>query len=230
VKRWPKRQEDWLRKNYSTLGVNESARVLGKSAIAIRHKASKLELPMDPAKRAERIAESKRGRKRPDVSEKNRTHGASNTAEYKIWSGMKKRCYNPNSKAYRFYGERGVQVCDRWLNSFENFLADMGRRPSKRHTIDRRDNSKGYEPGNCRWATWTEQHKNQRYENNGKNNRVLTESQVAEIKSIINTTVFFHGGRYSGVLTLEQISARYNVSSGTISAIKSGRTWRYINS
>ena len=89
-------------------------------------------------------------------------------SEYAIWSLMKQRCLNPSDRAYGYYGGRGIRVCDRWLHSFAAFLADMGRRPSKTHSIDRIDNDGNYDPGNCRWATWKQQHRNRR------NNRLLT--------------------------------------------------------
>lgn len=79
---------------------------------------------------------------------------------YMSWSSMLKRCSNPSSKDYKSYGGRGVTVCDRW-HSFDNFLADMGEKPIGL-SIDRRDNDRGYEPGNCRWATTTEQNRNRR--------------------------------------------------------------------
>lgn len=82
--------------------------------------------------------------------------------EYAVWSMMKKRCHDPEDKDYRHYGGRGIVVCQRWRDSFENFIADMGRRPPGL-TLERKDNSKGYEPSNCKWATWTEQAKNRRH-------------------------------------------------------------------
>ena len=81
---------------------------------------------------------------------------------YVSWLNMKSRCYNPNHRAFSYYGGRGIRVCKRWLNSFENFLADMGDRPPGT-TLDRYPDQDGdYEPSNCRWATKTEQQNNLR--------------------------------------------------------------------
>ena len=82
------------------------------------------------------------------------------TDEYRAWQEMKKRCNNPNVKAYKYYGARGIKVCDRWLNSFENFYTDLGPKPSKDHSLDRKDSNGNYEPDNCRWATKIEQMNN----------------------------------------------------------------------
>lgn len=81
---------------------------------------------------------------------------------YQTWSDMKQRCYNPNNKAFKYYGERGIAVCDEWKNSFKQFMADMGERPSKEYSLDRVDNDKGYSKDNCRWATKKEQMNNKR--------------------------------------------------------------------
>lgn len=95
------------------------------------------------------------------------THGLSKTNEYHIWVGMKSRCYVPATDNCKNYGAKGVKVCDRWRNSFPNFLADVGPRPSKLHTLDRKDSKGDYEPGNVRWATSREQN------NNRSSNRIV---------------------------------------------------------
>ena len=79
---------------------------------------------------------------------------------YRSWQSMRDRCVNREHKDYRYYGGRGITVCQRW-QTFENFLSDMGERPVGR-TLDRKENDVGYEPGNCRWATGSEQRLNQR--------------------------------------------------------------------
>lgn len=82
---------------------------------------------------------------------------------YSIWLAMKDRCLNPNCHAYKYYGGRGIKICERWKNSFEDFLEDIGKRPSKNHSLDRYPNNDGdYEPGNVRWATKMQQSGNLR--------------------------------------------------------------------
>jgi len=84
------------------------------------------------------------------------------TPEYRCWKSIKVRCYNSNYKQFPDYGGRGIRVCQRWLDSFENFLADMGQKPSHSYSIQRQDNDGDYSPENCYWATDKEQRRNKR--------------------------------------------------------------------
>ena len=96
--------------------------------------------------------QSKPGDKNP-----NYRHGGRYSPEYWPWQALKDRCVNKNRGDFQSYGGRGITVCERWRDSFENFFADMGPRPSPKHSVDRIDVNGNYEPGNCRWATVTEQ-------------------------------------------------------------------------
>ena len=92
--------------------------------------------------------------------------GLSSRIEYHSWKGMINRCTNKNHHKYSSYGARGITVCDRWLNSLDNFIKDMGDRPSLDYSLDRINNDGNYEPSNCRWATRSQQMRNRRPKSN----------------------------------------------------------------
>lgn len=96
------------------------------------------------------------------------THGQAGSPEYRAWEAMKRRCSKSTYGAYSRYGGRGIKVCERWDNSFEAFFLDMGQKPSPKHSLERIDNDGDYCPGNCKWATTSEQGVNR------SNNRRLT--------------------------------------------------------
>lgn len=97
-----------------------------------------------------------------------KTHGMTESPEYVAWCCMKQRCEYPPFPQWADYGGRGISVCSRWRDSFENFYTDMGPRPSPKHSIDRIDNNGDYEPGNVRWSTHRQQ------QNNMRSNRLIT--------------------------------------------------------
>lgn len=129
------------------------------------------------------------GCKRRSLGGKNKTHGLTKTRIYSIWSGMKARCLNRRDDAYKYYGGRGIAICERWL-SFENFLLDMGKEHTIGLTLERIDNNGNYEPSNVKWATLVEQ------ANNKRNNRIIivdgvtkTLSEYSKFSGIKVTTI-----------------------------------------
>lgn len=122
-------------------------------------------------------------------------HGMHKTSEYTIWSLMKYRCGNPNSDVWLHYGGRGITVCERWRDSFEAFYADMGPRPSPKHSIDRIDVNGNYEPGNVRWATYSEQANNRRTNQLVKYDGEMITIAEASRRSGLNAGAITHRAR-----------------------------------
>lgn len=121
----------------------------------------------------------------------NTTHGKYNTPIYNTWGHLLQRCHNQNNDRFYDYGGRGIFVCRRWRKSFENFYKDMGRRPTKEHSIDRIDNNYGYIPFNCRWATQKEQMNNVRTNHLiSFNGETLTLIQWSRKTGINRTTIY----------------------------------------
>jgi len=118
--------------------------------------------------------------------------GASRTLTYASWRSAKDRCYSKNHEHYDRYGGRGITMCDRWRYSFDNFLKDMGERPSKDYTLERIDNNVGYCPDNCKWASRREQ------ANNRKGNHLITYNEET--------------------MTVSELARRYNIKVGNVFA------------
>lgn len=139
------------------------------------------------------------------LSALSRKHGMSKTPTYATYLNMVNRCTDTGNKKYADYGGRGIKVCDRWIESFENFLSDMGTRPANR-TLERINVEGNYELSNCRWATWKEQ------QNNKRSNRVieydgaaLTLQQWAEKTGLSHSLIFYRlqrGWDISSALTI----------------------------
>lgn len=191
-----------------------------------------MEVSEKELERRRKISESKKGKKRPDLAEMNRSaaarsrprvmseegkarlaalrtkHGHARsrpdrrqgTSTYYIWAAMVQRCTNPNSNDYHLYGGRGITLSEEWKD-FRAFLADMGEKPSGL-SLDRIDNSQGYEPGNCRWATSVQQARNTR-----KNK--LT---VADVEWI----------RANPDLKLAEVALKFGVGQTTVGRVRRG--------
>ncbi len=104
-------------------------------------------------------------------------HGMAHSPEYQVWAGMIRRCSNPSAQHYERYGGRGIKVCERWRDSFENFLEDMGPRPGDNYSLDRKDNDGHYIKDNCRWAT-----REQQYRNRSSNVKLMYHGEVKTLK------------------------------------------------
>jgi hypothetical protein len=133
------------------------------------------------------------------------THGETDSIEYRVWSAMMNRChYSKRGRDRANYQARGIIVCEHW-KTFDNFLADMGRRPSAKHSLDRIDNDGNYEPGNCRWATAKQQSNNQR-------RRVSTITKLAATLLALGHIPYEHAKQ----MTAHQIISLYHFDHGIL--------------
>lgn len=129
-------------------------------------------------------------------------------ALYWTWANIKKRCYYHRHPYYHLYGGRGIKVCERWLHSFTDFIADIGERPSPQHTIDRINKDGDYEPNNVRWATAKTQARNNR-------NAKLTIEQARFIRV-----------SYAAGITRGELRKLLNISRSTVNGVINGTYWK----
>lgn len=133
-----------------------------------------------------------------------------NTPEYRAWANAKSRCHNEKHRDYHYYGGRGIRMYEPWLKDFKGFLAEVGERPSKFHSIDRIDGTKGYEPGNLRWATKKIQQVNRlKFKNNTTGYKGVTfyKSSRRWMSQIITDGERVHLGYYPSA---REAAAAYN--------------------
>lgn len=149
--------------------------------------------------------------KREATAERNTTHGYTKgnvrTREYIAWKSAKARITNPKNKAYPDYGGRGITMAPEFLNDFPAFLTEVGPKPTSKHTIERIDNEKGYEPGNLKWATYTQQARNTRH-------TVLTLEAAREIRTL------------RGTMRQVDIAKQFGTCQSVVSAVLLGKLWK----
>ena len=128
--------------------------------------------------------------------------------EYGVWRNMRRRCNNPRDEHYKWWGARGIKVCERW-NSYSNFYDDMGSRPTPKHRLDRTNNDGNYEPSNCQWVTETQQQRNRR-------DTVLTMPKARLIR-------WYYG---FGHIRVRDISIMFEVSDSVVHHVIRNETWK----
>jgi len=142
-----------------------------------------------------------------------KTHKMTGTSEYKSWDAMKRRCLYPKCTGYSDYGGRGIKISNSWRNSFENFFADMGLKPSPAHSLDRIDNNGDYQADNCRWATREQQ------DNNKRNNRLITIGCVTLNLKQWTTEMGFGGSN----VILERLKLGWSEKDAVLSPVRTDR-------
>lgn len=151
------------------------------------------------------------------TTDRNTTHGHTKgdnkSLEYRAWRSMKQRCHSESYHAKERYSERGIKICQRWEDSFENFLEDMGKKPSKKHTLERKDNDLGYYKENCEWAVIGIQAKNR--SNNvwlEYNGRKMIVSDWANVLNVSVSTICEHLQKKSFLELIDYYKVKYNLS------------------
>lgn len=138
---------------------------------------------------------------------KQERHGKYRTPEYNSWRKAKERCYNKNHNRYKYYGEKKITMCDRWLNSFSAFYEDMGNKPFPKYHLDRILNSGNYCKSNCQWLS--------------PKDNLRKKTNTLRVKQVLNIRELLKQGK-----TDASIAREFNVHRSTVWSIKTGRTWK----
>ena len=226
---WNNEEIDWFIENYPKVGKRFCMDKLNKTEPQIRSRAYRLGLKQnknsDFFKEWQRkAATGKVGKKRPEHSalmkeyykngvislKDNTIHSLSNHPLYNIWMGMNYRCYNEKSHNYKYYGGRGIQVCEEWRNDLKAFIkwGQKNERPSLEYTLDRIDNNGDYSPDNCRWATASQQSRNKR-------TNVLTEETARMVRTL-----------HAELGNQREVGRRLGIDYRNVHFVIKGNTWK----